>query len=110
MHRRSVGQAAPAPGGGRNGAAIWWTHAHRRPPLHNSLINPSLDNSLPFSSNQAAIACQFTEVNVTRTLMSKFINPGTTDFAFPTGGGNSVLIPVQDDPLSLAAAASISAE
>src|SRR5258708_4570925 len=40
--------------------------------------------------------------------MSKFINPGTTDFAFPTGNGNMVLIPVQEDPLSLAAAASIS--
>jgi Ca2+-binding RTX toxin-like protein len=40
--------------------------------------------------------------------MSNITNPGTTDFAFPTGGGNSVLIPVQDDALSLSAAASIS--
>jgi hypothetical protein len=39
--------------------------------------------------------------------MSKFINPGTTDFAFPTGNGDTVLIPVQDDPPSLCAANSI---
>jgi Ca2+-binding RTX toxin-like protein len=42
--------------------------------------------------------------------MSSFTNPGTTDFAFPTGNGNSVLIPVQEDALSLSAGAKIAAK
>jgi Ca2+-binding RTX toxin-like protein len=39
-----------------------------------------------------------------------FTNPGTTELAFPTGGGNTVLIPVQEDPLSMSAAAGIAAK